>query len=447
MKRRRRLARAGLLVLLVFLGCSNAQDPRPNLVLIIADDLGFDDLGFMGQKIVKTPNIDRLASESARFVNAYVPTSVCRPSLATMLTGLYPHQHGIHFNLAPEEEDQAAAEALIQQVPTLPRMLARAGYVSLQTGKFWEGHFRNGGFTHGMTLGEPGALDDHPVLHSFHGPYGDFGLTIGREGLRPIADFLDAHGNEPFFLWFAPLLPHFPFAAPEAYQQLDGDPGTNLDASQYLMMVQWLDGVVGELLDLLEEQQLRQETLVIFTADNGISGSEFQIRQPNRSPSFGHLRSKESSFELGIRTPLLLRWPGHVAPATIESPVSSVDVVPTLLAAAGLPREAAELPGVNLLEVASAPPPASERAVFGENYPYHAAKLGDPASQLTERWVRKGNWKLVDPADPSESSRLYNLSLDPNEMLNLVNNPRSGKSRRELEALLDAWWQPRAGGD
>ena len=444
MKRRRRLARAGLLVLLVFLGCSNAQDPRPNLVLIIADDLGFDDLGFMGQKIVKTPNIDRLASESARFVNAYVPTSVCRPSLATMLTGLYPHQHGIHFNLAPEEEDQAAAEALIQQVPTLPRMLARAGYVSLQTGKFWEGHFRNGGFTHGMTLGEPGALDDHPVLHSFHGPYGDFGLTIGREGLRPIADFLDAHGNEPFFLWFAPLLPHFPFDPPDAYRQLARDPGKNVSAMHYYVMVQWLDGVVGELLDMLEQRHLKEDTLVAFIADNGLLARDFRIHFRERSRRLGPLRSKETSFEAGVRTPLLLRWPGHTRPATIGTPVSSIDLVPTLLAAAGLPGEAAQLPGVNLIPAASGAALAPDRPIFGENYPFHASKLGDPASELTERWVRKGNWKLVDPADPDQPSRLYDLVFDPNETMNRIDHPRAAKSRAELEALLDGWWQPRA---
>ncbi|MCA9054230.1 MAG: sulfatase-like hydrolase/transferase, partial [Planctomycetaceae bacterium] len=139
---------------------------RPNIVLIIPDDLTYRDLGLMGNRLVKTPHLDRLADRSARYPHGYVPTSVCSPSLATLLTGLYPHQHGIHYNHPPPgnaafnrmasaaeyERIRSQGFELIRSVPTLPRVLAANGYRCLQTGKFWEGHFRNAGFTDGMTL-------------------------------------------------------------------------------------------------------------------------------------------------------------------------------------------------------------------------------------------------------------------------------------------------------
>ncbi len=153
---------------------------RPNIVVILADDQSYRDFGFTGNPLVHTPQIDQLAAASARYPNGYVPMSVCRPSLATILTGLYPHQHGIHFNHPPpglrtmqktmtaDEYHQARAttDYLVQNVPTLPRILAQHGYACLQTGKHWEGSYQTAGFTHGMTRGLPakrlGARHRHP---------------------------------------------------------------------------------------------------------------------------------------------------------------------------------------------------------------------------------------------------------------------------------------------
>ncbi|HQF12429.1 MAG TPA: sulfatase-like hydrolase/transferase, partial [Thermogutta sp.] len=165
---------------------------RPNVLLIISDDHAWTDYGFMGHPQIKTPSIDKLASESLVFTRGYVPSSLCRPSLATMITGLYPHQHGITGNdpalpdpkvnpMAGRANPQFARyyETLmerIEKVPTLPRILGEAGYVSLQTGKWWEGSYRRGGFTEGMTHGDPRR----------GGRHGDEGLKIGREGLEPI---------------------------------------------------------------------------------------------------------------------------------------------------------------------------------------------------------------------------------------------------------------------
>ena len=141
---------------------------RPNVVLIVSDDQSYRDFGFMDNDRVHTPHLDRLASQSARYPNGYVSMSVCRPSLATLLTGLYPHQHGIHFNHPPPglksmrsltadqyQQTRATTDYLVRNVATLPRILSRHGYACLQTGKHWEGDYQVAGFTHGMTRGRP----------------------------------------------------------------------------------------------------------------------------------------------------------------------------------------------------------------------------------------------------------------------------------------------------
>src|SRR5437763_2427680 len=149
------------------------QPGRPNVVLIVADDQGWTDFGFMGHPVIRTPRLDRLAAQSAVFPNGYVPTSLCRASLATILTGLYGHQHKICCNDPPEGVDRSAMHPFIKEAPTIPRLLQAAGYRSLQTGKYWEGHYANAGFTDGMTT---------------KGRHGDDGLIIGRQTMKPIYD-------------------------------------------------------------------------------------------------------------------------------------------------------------------------------------------------------------------------------------------------------------------
>ncbi len=164
--------------------------PLPNIVLIISDDHAWTDYGFMGHKSIATPHLDKLASESLVYRRGYVPSSLCCPSLASIITGRYPHQHKITSNdppVLPGENRQAfyrsAAFAQgrevmnrhLEAVPTLPRRLAKLGYLSLQTGKWWQGDYRRGGFTNGMTRGQR---------------HGDEGLDIGRKTMQPIYDFI-----------------------------------------------------------------------------------------------------------------------------------------------------------------------------------------------------------------------------------------------------------------
>ena len=195
------------LLLTALLASAAPQEQRPNVVLLISDDQAWNDFGFMGSAEIETPRLDALSAQSLSFSRGYVPTALCRASLATIVTGLYPHQHKITGNDPPRGEDRARMLKHIAAVDTLPKRLAALGYRSLQTGKWWEGECLCGGFTEGMTHGDPGR----------GGRHGDAGLEIGRKTMAPAFDFIDecAAANTPFFLWYAPLLPHTPHNPPE----------------------------------------------------------------------------------------------------------------------------------------------------------------------------------------------------------------------------------------
>ena len=218
-----------------------AAPDRPNVVMIVGDDMAWTDFGFMGHDVIKTPCLDKLAAESAVFPNGYVPTSLCRASLATLLTGQYAHQHRICCNDPPDGVDRSAMHPFIRRAPALPRLLAGAGYVSLQTGKFWEGHFSNAGFTQGMTT---------------RGRHGEEGLVIGRETMRPIYDFIDTarRDGKPFFVWYAPMLPHEPHNPPKWLLARYLAPGRPEKLAKYFAMCEWFDTTCGQLLDHLDRE-------------------------------------------------------------------------------------------------------------------------------------------------------------------------------------------------
>ncbi|MDG1894699.1 MAG: sulfatase-like hydrolase/transferase, partial [Fuerstiella sp.] len=288
---------------------------RPNVVMILADDQAYRDFGFMGNDQVHTPNIDRLAAASARYPNGYVPMSVCRPSLATFLTGLYPHQHGIHFNHPPPglsvmrktmtgaqyEQTRATTDRLIKNVATLPRILAQHGYACLQTGKHWEGSYGTAGFTHGMTLGKPanrlaaitGTRQQANGDWVAHGN-GDAGLVIGRETMQPIYNFVADHaGRKPFFVWYAPFLPHTPFDAAQRYHDVYRDKQIPDHMRPYYAEIARFDETVGALVRHLDARRLLKNTLVVFASDNG-----FRPHRSRREAYNSH--SKLSPFEDGL---------------------------------------------------------------------------------------------------------------------------------------------------
>ncbi|HIF33340.1 MAG TPA: sulfatase [Planctomycetaceae bacterium] len=430
---------------------------RPNVVMILADDQSFRDFGFMGNDVVHTPNLDRLAARSARYPNGYVPMSVCRPSLATLLTGLYPHQHGIHFNHPPPglremrkmsarqyQTTRGEADYLIQNVPTLPRILERNGYVCLQTGKHWENNYRTAGFTDGMTLGRPANRLGHitGTRTQDNGDWvahgnGDAGLVIGRETMQPIYDFVDEHaGVRPFFVWYAPFLPHFPFDAPDRFRRLyDGAdlPGHLLP---YYAEVARFDETVGQLLGFLKQKGLLRNTLIVFVCDNGFRPDPTRHERQDR-------RSKLTQYEDGLRTPILIRLDGQTRPSDHPQLVHTVDLVPTILAALGLSSEiTSRMRGRDLMPSATRRKELADRPVFGAIYPNDAVVLGRPSKHVRGRWVRAGRFKLVVPgaANNRLPMELYDLSHDPREALNLVEAPQHVARVAEMKRLLDAWW-------
>ena len=443
-----------------------AAEGKPNIVYIISDDQSWTDFGFMGNDRVYTPSLDELAGKSARFPNGYLTTSVCRPSLVTLLTGLYPHQSGIYFNHGPpgnsaynrmnsrEEYEEVRGKEFerIANVETLPGILANElGYRCLQTGKFWEGHWRNGGFTEGMT-----TFEVPPVTQKFGGirklasgelaahGNGDFGLQIGRETMEPIESFISSCEKEgsPWMVWYAPYLPHQPHDSPEQFYDIaESTPGVKPHEIPYFASIAQFDETVGHLVRFVEEKADVENTIFVFVSDNGWSSSTKP--QKGREQEFAHTKtSKRAPFDAGIRSPILIRWDGKVEPGDREELVSSVDIVPTVLKMAGA-KKRDSMCGVDLLGELD-----PERAVFGAIYPGDASKALTPEADVAYRWVRQGDWKLIVPQgdDPwngyVKEKVLFNVADDPGEVSDRADEPDSGKMMTGLERMLDAWWNP-----
>jgi len=410
-----------LVVLVLLAGCAApvAAAERPNVVLIVGDDQRWTDFGFMGHPVIQTPHLDRLAAESAVFPHGYVPTSLCRASLATLLTGQYGHQHKICCNDPPAGVDRTLMHPFIKNAPALPRLLKDAGYRSFQSGKFWEGHFENAGFTHGMTT---------------KGRHGDDGLVIGRQTMKPIYDFIAADRGKPFFLWYAPMMPHAPHNPPERLLKKYAVGGRDVNIAKYFAMCEWFDETCGALLAYLDQQKLRDNTLVVFCVDNGW----VQLAAP--STARGGPRGKNSAYDGGLRTPVLLRLPGQTKAQRFPDLVSTIDIAPTILSACGLqpPRE---LPGLNLLGVAAGKGKLDRAGVFGELYVHTAVDLQKPALNLTHRWVRAGDWKLIVAEDGKSPPELYNLAQDPLEEKDQA--AQQPEQVKQLSARLDQWWKGR----
>jgi arylsulfatase A-like enzyme len=418
-----------------------AADTPPNIVMIISDDQHWADYSFMGHPHVKTPSLDKLASESLTFTRGYVPSSLCCPSLATIITGLYPHQHKVVSNDPPEPPapaEQAKGKGKgrrnfdpaafqkgrerqsehLRAAGTLPMMLSDKGYLSLQTGKWWQGHFSKGGFTHGMTQGRR---------------HGDEGLDIGRKTMQPIYDFIgEAKAKQkPFLVWYAPMMPHDPHTPPDdllkKYQALT----TSTPVAKYWAMVEWFDQTCGELLKHIDDQGLRDNTIVVYVTDNG------WITDPVRGKYAP--KSKQSQYDGGVRTPIMVRWPNQIAARKVDTPVSSIDIAPTLLKAIGASPTAA-MQGLDLRDEAAV---SARKHIFGECFVHSAIDLDNPTPNLKWRYVVEGNTKLILPwkaNQPNDVTELYDLKADPTEVQNLAE--KQPDKVTALTTIMDAWWKP-----
>lgn len=390
--------------------------PPPNIIYIIGDDLGWPYHSFLGDDIVRMPNLDRLAREGTVFTNGYVTASVCNPSLRSLRTGVpaFGRRGGGTAGSVPAEN-------------SLPALLATRGYASLQTGKFWASDFLAAGFTEGTKVRTNGKKP--PWMGDEEG--------IGRKTMQPVFDFIERHQNEPFFLWFAPKLPHRPWNAPRHFRRLYADRRAELspDTLSYYANISWLDKVVGELLAFLDAKGLQSRTLIVYLSDNG-----YGPRPEDGLAVAPWKGAKGTTSDLGFRTPIVFHWPGRIPGGVVRDDlVYTLDLFPTILGYAGV-EPPTNRPGLDLREaLAGAPGPREEIIGFMD-----AVRIFDPddlppGNKSNAFFLRNARWHYVW-APSEETELLFDIADDPFEQKNLA--AEQPEVARELRARIDAWRSP-----
>jgi arylsulfatase A-like enzyme len=422
-------------LLLTALDGSAARPPRPapptarppNIVFILADDLGIHDLGCYGRTEHRTPNLDRLAREGTRFTSAYCAQPICSPSRAAILTGLTPARLHLTTYL-PGRADAASQKVLHpviqQQLPlarvTLAEHLKGLGYNTACIGKW---HLGGPGFDparQGFDVVHAGRANTPPS--DSEGGKGEFDLT------RQAIAFMEQNRDRPFFLYLAHNTPHIPYAEREDHVRAHSE----AFEPAYAAVIESMDASVGRLLAAIDQLGLAEETLVIFTSDNG--GLHVPELQHARITHNGPFRAgKGYLYEGGLRIPLLVRWPGRVpADRQSEAPVINTDWLPTLLELTGHPLPAdAPIDGVSFASrLLGKKPRTGSRPLFW-HFPHYTNQGGRPGGA-----VRDGRWKLIRPYD-APGYELYDLRADPGETRNLA--ARNPRRVRVLAHALDSW--------
>ena len=402
-----------VLVALALLLAARAPQPAqgPNVVLVLMDDLGYGDLGSYGAPDVKTPNIDRLAREGVRLTDAYANGAVCTPTRAALISGRYQQRVGLEWVLTLAPADR---EFGLPAVGTsLPALLKANGYATGLVGK-WHLGFKPefGPLAHGFDefYGFLSGAHDYytrrsdgpPDLYENATPVEPSGY-LTDEITRHAVSFIGRHADGRFFLEVAYNAVHWPFEPPDRpptdtisrpLRQMPDDsvPATRQD---YVRMLERADQGVGEILAALERRGLTNNTLVIFTNDNG---GEWLSRN---APLY---HRKGTLWEGGIRVPLILRWPGRLPAAkTSAQPAITFDITASILAATRTPLlEAYHLDGIDLLPILRGDSPAVERRLFW--------RINRPNRQQLA--VRSGHWKLLVDAG---QYLLFDLAADPGE--------------------------------
>ena len=436
------------------IGSQAAQPRRPNIVVIVADDMGYGDIGVHGGKDIPTPAIDSIARNGVRFTDAYVSAPYCSPTRAGFLTGRYQQRFGHEFNIAPTGYEN---HGLPLTETTLASRLKAAGYRTAAFGKWHQGTadrfhpmergfdeffgFLHGGHTY-FGVGPPNS----PVLDG-RKPVEKIGYLTDEFAGRAV-NFIERHRTQPFFVYLAFNAVHVPMQATDTYlKRFAHLPEGN--RRTYAAMLSAMDDGIGRTLKALRDSQLEENTLVVFFSDNGGPTTVGGVNGSTNTPLRG---SKRQTFEGGIRVPFMMQWPGRLPRGRLDSrPIIQLDVFPTALAAANIPIDPKwQLDGVNLL-------------------PLLTQKLTAPAHDVLY-WrlggmmaIRKGDWKLLKMddqaflADPSVLSdlsgvELYNLKADIGETKNLASSEPD--KVRELVADWTQWtkslarplWPPPRGG-
>ena len=454
----------------------NLERP-PNIILIVADDLGYNDISTFGGGIIQTPSIDRLAEEGAIFNQSYSGASTCAPSRAMMMTGRYPTRTGFEFtptpagmakmvslvgsdmdlSLPPAFYDQAMEAKQppyeLKGLPpgeiTIAETLKDSGYYTAHIGKWHLGR------SNGMSPHEQGFDDSLLMASALYLPEDDPNTVNAKIPFDPIDKFLwkaltyansfnsgdddrfkpkgyltdywtdesinviKANKNRPFFLYLAHWGPHTPLQATREDYDAVGDIQPHRKRV-YAAMIRAIDRSVGRVLDTLDQEGLADNTLVMFTSDNGGAGyiGIPEVNQPFRG-------WKITMFEGGLRVPMMIKWPSKITAGTVvDTPVAHIDVMPTLAAAAATQSKAAEIDGLNLLPLVTSQGDQSwdRETLFWQNGHYQV--------------VRHGDWKLQVNDRPTDGLQywLFDLAKDPTEQNNLA-AVRQDKVK-ELNALL-----------
>ena len=440
------------LVAVAFSGSKiEAADSKPNVVLIVIDDLGWADLGCYGSKFHKTPNLDRLASEGMRFTQAYAACPVCSPTRAALMTGRYPQRMNIttwlpgHPNKPEYRLHQPeVSQRLPESETTLAEALKGAGYTSASIGKWHLGGAGSSPTDHGFDLNIAG--DEAGTPYSYFAPYRNKGGKV-IPGLEQAPDgeyltdrmaaeaekFLDAHQQSPFFLYLPHFAVHTPLSAKpgqaEKYGAMPAAANGNQINPVYAAMMESMDEAVGRVLKKLDELKLTERTLILFTSDNGglCNGNGQIIPATSNSP----LRDgKAHLYEGGIRVPLIIKWPGVVKPGTTsDAIVSSIDVFPTVVSACGA-QSAGTIDGLNLRPVLDGGT-LSRDAIYWHFPHYNSNAAAKPGAA-----IRAGDWKLVEFYETGRRE-LFNLAKDIRENNNLIE--QNADVAAELHKKLSAW--------
>lgn len=450
---------------------------RPNVIVILADDMGYGDLSAYGNDLVQTAHIDSIGRDGVTFTAGYSSAPLCSPSRAGLVTGRYQQRFGFEQQVSsgafPERREarledgslaplQGEAEFLRRGVPltekNIGELFKAAGYTTGVVGKWHLGHGpnflpQNRGFDHSVVFHGNTSLQftriDDPEMVSLKVDFHDEGKDIAwtREGLNQIRvngdivdvdqylmfyfrdralDFIDQHRHEPFMLYFPMNSPVPPLQVPRVYFERLRDRIANINLRGYSAMLLAQDDVIGALLERLKLHDLERDTLVVFVSDNGSAAS----RPGNNGPYSG---GKYTTYEGGIRMPFMMKWPGHIPAGLVyDQPVSTLDILPTAAAACGVPTAAAQtLDGVDLL-------PYLTNQTHGSPHDVLYWKLAGYCA------VRKGRWKLY--LEPKNGiARLFDLDTDPAEKTDLA--AAQPAIFVELKALFEQWDQslpPRA---
>lgn len=416
--------------------------PHPNILIILADDLGYADVGFQGCKDIPTPNLDRLASDGLRFSNGYVSAAYCSPSRAGLLTGRNQARFGHDENVWYDPNDHR--EGLPMTETLLPQFLKKAGYVTGWIGKWHLGtapEFRpeNRGFmeTFGFLGGGHHYISWKPIMTNIVGSQLSYFSPILRNG-HPVtvtnhltiafgnegAAFIRRHEGRPWFLYFAPNAPHNPLE-PTAERLAKFKSIDNYKRRKYAAQISLLDDAVGDLMTALHQTGQDKRTLVFFLSDNGGPLG----KSGNGSSNLPLRAGKGTVYEGGMHVPFVMRWPGTLpADRVYAKPVSSLDIFPTALALAGVSMPTNKIyDGVNLMPYLT----GKNAGAPNETLFWHIGSGRQTA-------IRDGDAKIVHQGvKPAE---LYNLSNDIGETTDLAN--AHPDELKKLVQKLDAWNKP-----